>query len=118
MGDEGGYPGRQDPDAGQVYLLRFALNSSFQGTDQAEFNMHATSLYSVHHQDFDTTSHQVASVEDEGSRIVSSRRTVFVLADVTLAILEVRLDGVVAPISEVACWSYGLLMRLASRMFD
>ena len=60
MVDEGGYPGRQDPDAGQVELLRFALKSSFQGTDQAEFEMHVTSLSSIHPRYLDNTAHQVA----------------------------------------------------------
>ena len=38
--------------------------------------------------------------------------------DVTQDVLEVIPDGVAAPISEVACCSYSLLMRAASRAFD
>ena len=80
--------------------------------------MHATSLSSVHLRDLDATYHQVMAVEYEGSHAVRSRRLAFVLADVELAVLKVSLDGVVDPISEVACQSYGLIMHLASQVFD
>ena len=42
----------------------------------------------------------------------------FVSVDVTQEVLEVIPDGVAAPIFEVACCSYSLLMRAASRAFD
>ena len=98
--------------------LHFELKLLFRGTDQAEFEIHTTSLSSVHSRDLDATSHQLAAVEDEGSCVMSSCGITSMPADVTQVILEVSLDGVAPPISEFACQSYGLLMCSASRMFD
>ena len=95
-----------------------ALNLSFRGSDRVEFDMHVNSLSSTHPQEFDATSHQVAAVEDEGLRIVRYRGLTFVPADILQAVLEVILDGITTPISEVVCRSYGLLTRSASRAFD
>ena len=57
-------------------------------------------------------------MEEEGLRVVHSRGLAFVPEDVAQAVLEVSPDGVVAPIAKVACCSYGLLMRSASRALD
>ena len=111
MGSEGGDNVRKATNDGQVNPAHFALDTSFCETERADFEMHVTSLSSVYPQDFEPTARQVAAVEYEGLRIVCSHRLTFVLLDVVHAILEFTPDGVAAPITEVACWSYGLLMR-------
>ena len=80
--------------------------------------MHVTSLSSVQPRYFDVTAHQVTTVEDEGLRVMRSCRLTIILADVSHAVLEVSPDGVAAPIAKVACRSYGLLMRSASKGLD
>ena len=79
---KGEIPYRGIPMLVKLIPLHFALNTSLQGTYRAEFEMHVNSLSSVHPQDFDATSHQVAAVEDEGSCIVRPLGLVFVLTDV------------------------------------
>ena len=76
MGDlwavKGCIPSNELPTLVKLTPHHFALNTSFQGTDRAEFEMHATSLYSIHPRYFDATAHQVAAVEDEGLHAVCS----------------------------------------------
>ena len=98
--------------------LHFALNTLFRGTYQAEFKIPVASLYYIHYQNLGATAHQVAVAYDEGSRIVLSRGLAFVPAEIVQAVLEFGPDGVAAPISEVLCWYYSLLVRSASRAFD
>ena len=62
--------------------------------------------------------HKVAVDEDEGSRVVRSCRLAFVPMDASQTVLEIRPDGVTAPIAKVACRTYNLLLRAASRAFE
>ena len=70
------------PDNGLLTLVNltpfhFALNTLFQGTDRSKFNMHITSISSTNPRELDANAHQVPAVDDEGSRIVCSRRIEF-----------------------------------------
>ena len=98
--------------------LHFALNVSFWRTGRTEFDMHVTSLSSVHLRDLYNTAHQVAAEEDEGLRVVRSWGISFMPTDATQAVLEIIPDSSAAPIAKVVCWTYGRLLCSASRLFD
>ena len=85
--------------------LHFALNTSLWGTDREKFEMHITSISSVHPRDMDTTANQVTAEEDEGLRIVRSCGITFKSAEVVQAVLDIIPDSVDSPTSEVACHS-------------
>ena len=89
--------------------LHFSYNTAFQGTSCRDFETHITSISSCHPRNFDTTTHEVATEEDEGSRIMRSCRIAFIPANVDRAVLEIIPNGVFSPITEVARLAYGLL---------
>ena len=80
--------------------------------------MNVTLLSSIHPRYLDATTKQVVAEEDEELRVVRSHRLDFVTADVAQAVLEISWDCITAPIAEVVCCNYSLLLLLYYLEFD
>jgi len=93
----------------------FAKNTTFTSTSPSQLEAHLTSLHSIDPSDFDSSAHQIDQEEDEGSRYISSKGTLFILPAAALKILEL---GAGASIVEVACRILPILNNIVSTNFE
>ena len=106
------------PTLVKLLLLYFACNTAFWGTSQGEFEVHITAISSVRLRDLDTSPNKDAQEKDSISCIIRSQGVVFVPAAISRIMLDLGEERIDASIAEVACHSFGSLLRSSSRYSD
>ena len=98
----------------KLLLLHSVCNTTFLGYDSEKFEVHVTSIASGHLRDLDTSAHKVAPEKYDDSHIVHYWGVIFFHASIACVVLKLGVNGIDTSISDIACRTFGSLLRSSS----
>ena len=85
-----------DPEVVRLTPMAFAVNDPFLGSAEEDFEAHVTGLTSTLKRHLDSNALQIASEEDDGARMITSRGLVFVSGPALDVFLDLGEDPTIA----------------------